>query len=362
MLSGVSNDLLLTHSFHGTIIAWARQAQMFHIKDSSISAHSTNPSELEAAWKQWAQAEETVRLILGLYVHDSEFTTVFHTESFLRPDNDKLPRCCSDELFAAPTAAMWKSILDQQSVHSSPEPPSRNRRNRERALAPLSSSSQLQSYVQLCTIMVSLCEAQSSSSENISVPVFAKPLLGWWDARPSRSIDSRDDPFCLAVLWHEAFVLTYSNIDMLEQAVGRDGTAAAQDKLEDAVSWAATPEARRCVLHATLATRGIEGCSVRFEPAIHVPKSLFHAGLVIYSFLKFAPAQVEYSEFQPGEFSSLPGLNSSRACWTALQTIDFSALSTVIGLLSRIGHWEICRKYAAILEALADDLVAVPTN
>jgi len=96
MLSGNPHDLLMTESFHGTIIAWARQAGMFRKGSPDhlqvVNARNlTDPGTLESAWRSWAQAEETARVVLALHVHDSEFAVIFHHEPLLRHDPERPP-------------------------------------------------------------------------------------------------------------------------------------------------------------------------------------------------------------------------------------------------------------------------------
>ena len=359
MLSGLPNDLLLTHSFHGTIISWARQAQKFHQKAATQSVQEVGSSDVEATWKTWAQEEETIRVVLGLYVHDSEFTTIFHTDPFLRPEHARLPRCCSDEIFNAPTAASWKTLMDHN-ITERTEESARSGARRESSVRRLLYSSQLHSYVALSTIISSLCEAHNSPINHTPVQKFCEQLQAWWQTYYVNIADMKEDPYYLSALWHEAFLMLYANVDMLERAIGRDGIGAARDGFDDVLAWATASVAQRCVLHAALALWNVERRSFMVEPAIHVPKTMFHAGIVIYSYVKFSRDPVEASDIRPGEFSCLPGLSSVNACWNLLQSIDFSTLSGVIGVLRRIGHWGISRKYASILEALADELAAFP--
>lgn len=40
-------------------------------------------SDIESSWRRWAQREESLRFILALQIHDSEFAKIFHHEGFL---------------------------------------------------------------------------------------------------------------------------------------------------------------------------------------------------------------------------------------------------------------------------------------
>ncbi|KAH8204409.1 hypothetical protein TruAng_001460 [Truncatella angustata] len=104
MMSGHSQDLCMTESFHGTAIAWARQSGSFNVHASTPELVE-NDENLEVTWKAWARHEEAVRLVLGLYVHDSEFSTTFHHEPLLRHTARRLPVSCTEDLFSAPSAS-----------------------------------------------------------------------------------------------------------------------------------------------------------------------------------------------------------------------------------------------------------------
>ncbi|KAJ8132232.1 hypothetical protein O1611_g1395 [Lasiodiplodia mahajangana] len=105
MLSGQPDNVCMTESFHGTAIAWARQGGFFKIKSAPLPDTIEPDMSKEDIWRRWVDAEESVRLVLALYIHDSEFATTFHHEPLLRHTPQKLPVCNSDELFFAASAA-----------------------------------------------------------------------------------------------------------------------------------------------------------------------------------------------------------------------------------------------------------------
>ena len=59
----------------------------------------------------WAKAEEMKRLIMGLYIHDAEFSMFFHTEPFLDPQISTLSLPCHPTVFKATSGAEWAERL-----------------------------------------------------------------------------------------------------------------------------------------------------------------------------------------------------------------------------------------------------------
>lgn len=359
MLSGNANDLLMTESFHGTIIAWARQAGMFQIKDSLLEANHTDPDDLETAWRSWSQAEETVRVLAALHIHDSELAGVFHHEPLLRHDPGRLPRCCPDELFIASTATQWQTIL--KSLHSSP-PSSEPQHLTSLGIPAMPSSySFMNAYVQLSGYNAAIQDARCATLNEAVVGDFRSRLTTWYEAYfPSLRYPSRD-PHCLIVLWHEAFMSLYVSFDLLERVIGREGSPMKDGDVTRIRGWAAGLEGQRCVVHAMLIYKRLQTLPISAEPAIHVPKALFYAGLVVYCYIKFRPTvephgDIDIPELRAGDLGRMSTQIAAEPPTATLGQFDPSILYNVTDLLHRQGHWELSRRFASILEALIDNI------
>lgn len=364
MLAGDSNDLLLTNSFHGTIIAWARQTGMFQVKRAEDTSQKCDSANVHEIWKAWVHAEETIRVVAGLHIHDCEFTTVFHTDPFLRHGNtESLPHCCSDELFCASTAVAWQAALHRH----------QNLSNEQLGIDQRTSSgwissthleprlttpkSYLTSYVLLSSIIASISEAKSANTYFAQVPTFTEQLQSWWLQNQSLCDKASPSGF-LTVLWHEAFIVLYTDLDLLERHVGRDGDGT--DSTQGNTTWRNSSQAACAVLHAYLSLKYFENATLSLEPAIYVPKTLFHSGMVIYMYLKRCQESsylTNSAAFQDSELVGLPGLPTAEACQATLQTVNISTLSNIVDVLRRLGHWQISRRMALIIEALVDDLL-----
>ncbi|KAI4598797.1 hypothetical protein KJ359_002689 [Pestalotiopsis sp. 9143b] len=302
MLSGHPQDLYTTESFHGSVIAWARRGRLFDVKSSNTNGGGVI-SNVEDAWRSWVHAEQSVRLVLGLYIHDAEFSTTFHHEPLLRHDANRLPICSSEDQFFASSATQWYSLVEK---------------------------------------------AQSPSAPTFSEDVRGTKYLG-----------------NTMVLWHMVFMTLYANLDTLERAIGRDGSELAQQVENDIHEWAASPPARRAVLHALLVLRLSEEWPIGSEPGIHVCKGLFHSAIIIFCFTKFSPKsrcytptddEISLPEIQAWNPASISPQANDNAWSTLMSPTDSSIICNHIDILYRIGHWGIARKYASILELMFDDL------
>lgn len=360
MLSSVTNDLLMTESFHGTLIAWARQAGMFQVRDSLQEAKSIDTNNLDTAWRSWCQAEETVRLLLAMHIHDSEFATIFHHEPLLRHGPPgKLPRCCSEELFCASTAVQWHDIINS----FKPSPSSGDPRITGPVGMHIMSNvhSPMSAYALLAGHLAAICEARCGDLDDLMIAEFRFRLTTWYETYSASIRSPSRDPHCLMVLWHEAFMSLYVSFDLIERVVGREGSPIREDDLARIRSWVAGVEGQRCVIHAMLTYKRLQTLPISAEPAIHVPKALFYAGLILYCYAKFRSTKAPPGDIDIPELRwSGPG--AAEPPMASLRQFDLSTLYNVADLLRRQGHWEVSRRFASILDALIDDVADFPSD
>lgn len=365
MLSGQPENVCMTESFHGTVIAWARQGGFFKIKSAPLPSIDEPDVSKEDSWRRWVDAEESVRLVLALYIHDSEFATTFHHEPLLRHTLEKLPVCNSDELFFAPSAADWYSLVEKGRAMN-PQPTHVDTANSLVASSALTTrKAQMFAYASLAGIVASIQEKRSSFLDDTSKQYLRNLLLSWHNEHYRYIQGPKRNHINLLIFWHAAFMALYADPDLLERSIGRDGRQAAQEAREDLVRWAASVEARRGVLHALLLLKDLEMLPIGLEPAIHVPKAAFYSAMVVYSYIKFKPSadsyapshdEVDIPELQVSGSAGVVSSNSDKPSAALFSPVEPSILCNAIDLLRRIGHWEISRKFASILQILLDDL------
>ncbi|KAI3572668.1 fungal-specific transcription factor domain-containing protein [Fusarium oxysporum f. sp. albedinis] len=360
MLSRNSNDLLMTESFHGTIISWARQAGMFQVKNSLQPTDRIPPDELETAWMSWTRTEETVRFLLALHIHDYQFASIFHHEPLLRHEAGRLPQCGPDELFVASTAAQWYSkIKSLRSSVSFSKPQDHDFPDRP---AVVKFNASMNAYALLAGYSASICEARCAALHEETIVDFRCRVSNWYKTYSPGIYYPGRDPHCLMVLWHEAFMLLYVSFDWIERVVGREGQPMLPEDLARIRSWVAGLQGQRCAIHAMLIHKSLQALSISAEPAIHAPKALFHAGLVMYCHAKFRASNAPHVEIdipelrrnELGHFSTRTTDPGPLA--VSLDQLDSSTLYNVTDLLRRQGHWELSRRLASVVEVLIDDL------
>ena len=168
----------------------------------------------------------------------------------------------------------------------------------------------------------------------------------------------------MSILWHLAYMSMCADFDLLERAIGRDGPNLSSTDQLAVTNWANSNQAKRCVVHGLIIQKKLENLPLGFEPAIHVPRAMFRAGIAWFCYTRFAfrgddqragaSDGLDFPEFK------IVGVNPGLLLFQAngykhgrpTTTETNAALSGLTDLLRRIGHWEIARRFAAILGAL----------
>jgi len=92
-----------------------------------------------------------------------------------------------------------------------------------------------------------------------------------------------------SMLWHATCQSLYSDQNMIQIAVGRDGPEASQ-RLDELNSWVQTVDSRKAILHAAHILRhAMVDISSIPESGIHLSRVCFHAGLVLFAYIAVAP-------------------------------------------------------------------------
>ncbi|KAI1112420.1 fungal-specific transcription factor domain-containing protein [Nemania sp. NC0429] len=365
MLSGQPDTVCMTESFHGTVIAWARQGGFFKIRSAPLPIIDESDVSKEDSWRRWVDAEESVRLVLALYIHDSEFATTFHHEPLLRHNLEKLPVCNSDELFFAPSAADWYNLVEKDRAMSAQPTQVDTVGSLAASSALTTRKAQMFAYASLAGVVASIQEKRSSFLDDVSKQYFRNQLLSWHHEHYRYIQGPKKNHINLLIFWHTAFMTLYADPDLLERSIGRDGRRSAQEAREGFVNWAASVEARRGVLHALLLLKDLEMLPIGLEPAIHVPKAAFYSAMIVYSYIKFKPSansyppshdEMDIPELQVSGSAGVVSSSRDKPSAAFFPAVEPSILCNAIDLLRRIGHWEISRKFASILQILLDDL------
>lgn len=209
----------------------------------------------------------------------------------------------------------------------------------------------LQAYASLekiCSEIHNNADEPASISRNV-----IQNLINWYKARQVQ-LTKTPDPFCSIILFHSLFISIFSDLDLLEKAVGRDGVETAVLIRPQAQQWAGSDNSIRSVIHCSIMQKYFELLPIEEEPAIHLPRSLFQAAIVWYAYIIFkspVPRPLKSSYDFP-ELCSL-GVN----CNSHLRQVDKQGFLKFISLVKRLGPWRVTRTYETILSTLADSLV-----
>lgn len=328
--------------------------------------------------------------------------SMFHHEPLLRHDAIIVSVAADDSLFNAPTAAAWRDQVRLQppskpSVHECLHINQHTHHYTQQVSSELvCGQSRFTAYVMLHGIYAGVCEKQqighlAPGSANFTK--YCDALMCWNYTFETRAHNPREtsqsDTFCLIILWHTVFMNLLADFNTLERAIGRDGldnSSTDPDHLY-ALQWAASPEARRCIMHVYALESALGTLRLDTEPAIHIPHCLFLAGIASYCYTRFRRLSPQAASEQEANFPefSLRGVGvphyhvrqSSSA--TNIQSrsersdsnrngqhgehlrqssdlavpLGASMLCTLTDMLQRIGHWGIARKFAGILGSLA---------
>ena len=310
----------------------------------------------------------------GLHILDTEISELVLTHPLLQHEEQLLPLTASHELWVAPNAAQWKTILGRQQDISV-----LNRDYADVVVAVPGTSTcgtghpyGFQQYITLEGINARVAEARTSHAtrdQTISTQLECQ-LIQFFDKHLHSKEDiSANDPFCLEVLWHLAFISLLVDFDRLEPAIGRDGYEESLLYRDYIHEWSASPNARRCALHGAMILRKLQNTPLGMEPAIHVPRALYRAATVWYVYSVYGrdvdpsspetpPSDdVEFPEFSRMKINSLALLFEAHSYRISKPKVsESSTLCGLVDLLHRIGHWGLSRKFAGQLTFLLKEM------
>ena len=133
------------------------------------------------------------------------------------------------------------------------------------------------------------------NADKYEIPALLKPIRAQLHAFARRFLtfpaSEESESQGLQVLWYSTFTSIYADLDLLEKRVGREGAGITTEENVGVLDWAESCSARAAVVHALLVKKQVKSMKVLYEPAIHVPRSLFSAGVVLFCYSKFASQQ-----------------------------------------------------------------------
>jgi len=160
------------------------------------------------------------------------------------------------------------------------------------------------------------------------------------------------------LLWHSCFLLLYSDINRLELMCGHGESLDA----EYIDQWTNSGDAKRSVAHALRIAQLVSDIRIGDVPAMHVPRALWHAGIVLAVYSSLSPLGVV------PDLTSVPQLHEefevalkvgicSEKDWLAMfsdntikdcRGVAFSISST----LRHLGPWGTAARFAETLDRI----------
>jgi hypothetical protein len=350
ILSGRPKTLVLADVLHGTVMAWARESN----RNAQPAPHDPEILDprgpnLDEQWSRWIDYEQRKRVEIALNIHDAELASLLHHEPLRKHQLRQYPRIGSDAMFMAPTASLWAELYNKTSIQDLTYVIGDN------ALQTSVAHSTFSAYGVLESISAQVIEIRRSSTfDEYESRRFSSILMQWWRIYTNHFSLDTDDHFNLPVLWHLVFISVYADIDLLEQASGRDGECSASSTAPLIQSWVTSPDASRCIIHALLIQRHLERMRMSSEPAIHVPRALFTAALAWFCFTHVGGGHtIDGNAFDAPEMQLVGAFTSPHdgrgQRFGEVTGASVSHLHRLVDLLSRFGRWGISESFSSVL-------------
>lgn len=363
-------------------------------------------SDLDLRWKAWSKVESTKRLITGLMLVDSWYSSFLNTSPVIVPYSVQFIIPCDETLFQANGPSRWMQLVHggRQMLTSTVIAPSEII-DIPTLGAPLEDFSM---HGMLAAVQLRLSEAYHRLLSNRASYPFAPchtyamdgrarclPSLQLQIARKHGETLERLNPNAV-VMWHNICMMLTADIQIFDLAAGRAGPIPARQALDDIAAWSQTPAARRACLHAAHIYKSMTNRKASDHTTFHSVFSLFSAALVLGLYIFMVPnpddsqvgnASIELlddidwqqlgtegftSFMEPRGSQSLgssddPVINFIRNGGTVyLRGIPFQGgyqsarriLLDYAGLLKDTGKWSV-RKFSYVLHIMSDVLMDV---
>ncbi|KAM6524520.1 hypothetical protein FALCPG4_010130 [Fusarium falciforme] len=302
-----------THTLYSKVLSVAQQNGLFEAgKGQPLASVLPQGRSDDSAWKAWARAESTKRLIACLIMVDSFFSSGMRTHPIIRLDTMRFYTPCSTALFEAPDATRWAQL---DSAGQCMKPSMLNLRPNQTFLPADVPSSSLGLYSLLSAVWLRLTDVKYrlflqdlTPTPLIPGELYQKdeagalllPLLR--DIYTTYKADLvRSNPNNVS-FWHVMCISITTNMDILEIAAGREGIHAGKEALESIAGWAQSPSARRACLHAAHIYAAMSRRKVSDGTTFLSEDAIFNAALVLGLYLLVGPDSLqEGGETEPFE-------------------------------------------------------------
>ncbi|KAJ5231718.1 uncharacterized protein N7469_006306 [Penicillium citrinum] len=253
--------------------------------------------DIDMRWKAWSKVESTKRVIIGLLLLDSWYSSLLSTSPIIIPDSIQLIMPCNEALFRAHSSMRWTQLIRSGKRILMPTvlAPSEN------INIPAIEGPTDELSIQAVLAMVQLRQSEayhrllSNRASYPFAPCHTYAMDGRARCLPSlqfqiitnyREYMEKMNPNAL-VMWHHMCMMLTADIQIFDFAAGRAGPAPAKKALDDIAEWSQTPAARRSCLHAAHIHKSMTNRKASDNPTFHSILSVFSAALVLglYTFM-----------------------------------------------------------------------------
>ncbi|KAL4789473.1 hypothetical protein BDV19DRAFT_25215 [Aspergillus venezuelensis] len=306
-ITGEKEHLEKSQMLYVTLMSVAQRHGLFSATDGQMLDITLFEavSDIDVRWKTWSKVESVKRLIVGLLLLDSWYSSFLSTSPIIVPDSIQLILPCNEGLFRANGSMRWIQLV----------------RSGKRLLMPtvLAPSETVavtaldnpvdDFYIQgiLAMVQLRLSEAYHRLLSNRASYPFAPchtyamdgrarclPSLQLQIANKYGEVLERLNPNA-AIMWHNICMTLTADTQIFDLAAGRAGAGPARKALDDIATWSQTPAARRACLHAAHIYKAMTNRKASDHTMFHSVFSLFSAALVLglYIFMVPNPSEVQ---------------------------------------------------------------------
>ncbi|KAJ5142706.1 uncharacterized protein N7515_001493 [Penicillium bovifimosum] len=298
-LTGEKDHLEQCQPLYINVISVAQRHGLFSASEGQILDKTLfeRVPDTDMRWKAWSKVESTKRIIIGLLLLDSWYSSFLSTGPIIVPDSIQLILPCSESLFQAHSSVQWTHIVrnGKRIISSTILAPSENvdiptldtpaDGYSIQAVLAIIHIRQLEAYHRLLSNRSSYpfapCHTYAMDGRARCLPSLQSQLI----ANYGDPLD-RLNPNSL-IMWHYMCMTLTADLQIFDLAAGRAGPAPARKALDDIREWSQTPAARRACLHAAHIYKVMANRKTSDHSTFQSMFSLFSAGLVLglYTFM-----------------------------------------------------------------------------
>ncbi|KAJ9199923.1 transcriptional regulator family: Fungal Specific TF and C2H2 zinc finger [Paecilomyces variotii] len=259
--------------------------------------------DLDMRWKAWSRVESAKRLIIGLLLIDSWYSSFLSTSPIVAPDSVQIILPCNETLFRAGSSIRWMQLIrgGKRILMPTVTSPSEN------TSLPVLDAPVDDFCMQgiLAMLQLRLSEAYHRLLSNRASYPFAPCHTYAMDGRarclPSLQVEvvknyeeilERLNPNSI-IMWHYMCMMLCADMQIFDLAAGRAGPLPARKALDDIAAWSQTTAARRACLHAAQIFKFMTNRKASDDTMFHSVFALFSAALVLGLYTFMVPHSAE---------------------------------------------------------------------